>query len=198
MPSLSFDHPGGDPPFIVNWSGGWRTLTIRRGGTRIGTLEGRAALLEGRQFALEDESALTVALIDAALTLALNGVELERSPDSTDQMRGAYIFLLVIGGFNLLIGGLAAFRVGWALGLGGTLLSVPLGIVYLSLGWMIRRGSGSAATIALVLYLVESGLTLWFSAESLARLPTGTLFIRLGVLIALVHAVLQFRRQGAG
>ncbi|MBX3081047.1 MAG: hypothetical protein KF716_05390 [Anaerolineae bacterium] len=142
----------------------WRYVHINVDGAQIGSIKSAGDLLQGAEFFLPEGDVLTVKLLKqvgtSELRVAVNGRVLNKTGlDRTNRdVRTAYQAVLAIGGVNLLFFCLtlldspSATNLRW--------YDFAFGVAFLFLGWLIREGSGVALTFALVIYLVDTLITL--------------------------------------
>ena len=142
----------------------WRYVHINVDGAQIGSIKSAGELLRGAEFFLPDGGVLAIKLIKqvgaSELRVALNGKALTKTglDRANSDVRTAYQAVLAIGGVNLLFFCLtlldspSATHLRW--------YDFAFGVAFLFLGWLIREGSGVALTFALVIYLVDTLITI--------------------------------------
>src|SRR5437588_1583055 len=110
MPSKSYAlAAGGLQRLEVEWTGGWKSLTLRLDGREMGSVVGQKELKAGREFGLDDGSTLKVQLFSGfmgtELQLHRNSQPLPGSPsDPAERVRAAAGVTYFVGGLNIVLG----------------------------------------------------------------------------------------------
>ena len=142
----------------------WRYVHIEVDGTQIGSVSSASHLLNGAEFFLPDGGRLGVRLVKQVgasdLHVTLNGRILHRTglDRANRDVQTGYQAVLAIGAVNLIFFFLtlmaqpSSTTVRW--------YDFAFGVAFLFLGWMVREGSGKALTLALVIYLADTAITL--------------------------------------
>jgi hypothetical protein len=148
----------------ATWGLRWRDTRIKVDGAEIGTVPTQAELKQGRTFQLPDGSQLTVKLgrqyLSPALQLTRDGRPLPGSgSDPASRLSLAYGIIFFVGAINIILGIAAVaadIDVLKRLGLGYA--TMVLGLIYLVLGYFVRRRSTVALVIAIALFAVDTVL----------------------------------------
>lgn len=173
--------PGGRRRLDVSLTGRW-VVRLRLDDREIGAVEGRAALAEGRDFALDDGSVLRVRLVKGRLfprlEITRDGAALPGSPtDPGVPLRFASISVFLLAGFTLLNGALAVFTDLRAFARYDYTQAVAAA-VYAVLGALVLRGSFPALLATAAIVTIEGAWTIlllrlqgygWLSADIALR-----------------------------
>ena len=181
---------GGPKRLIIDSNVGWKDSVVKFDDVEIGRIPDLAALQNGLDFTLPDGSLLHVQinnkLFSNQLRITRNGAPIPDSyGDPWQNVKAAYRMLYLIGGFSILIGFVSIFSEDLQ-SIGVSWLSVVLGVVFLVLGYFTQRHSKTALIIAIVLFGLDSVLTLILNYDFIDNPITG--FI--GRLILMVPMVL--------
>jgi hypothetical protein len=150
----------------------WRGATVYLDGKEIGTAPGKRELTQGQEFKLPDGSVLKLRLVQSLmgseLRILRNGQPIPGSashPETT--VKTAYWVLFLIGALGILFGGVGlGLHVDMLGEMGITNYSIGLGVVFIILGFMVRRHSLPALYAGIALYALDTVLGLVLTARS--------------------------------
>ncbi len=157
---------GGPRRLLLSWKISWRDMQIRLDGSLIGEIATQQELRQGHEFTLPDGSTLSVKLVNRMLWSELqvlrDGVPLPASQtDPETRLRASYGVLYFIAAINIVVGLVAEiFQVELLQSMGLGFLSAGIGAIYLVLGYFVMRRSMAALLIALVLFTLDTLLSL--------------------------------------
>lgn len=192
MPALKYAlDPGGPKRLQISWKGMWKDVVVRLDDQEIGHIPDRAALKEGRSFALPDGSQLSVALRTQALNQGLevlrDGQALPGSAaDPQQQLKLAAGIVYFVGGLSLLLGILAAVaKVDFLINLGFGAVSMGVGVLFVVLGYFVSQRSMIALGVAMALFAADFVLSIMAAIDYGGRVPTGGIVIRIFLLFGM-------------
>jgi hypothetical protein len=168
---------------------------VRLDGQVLGVIPGSKELHAGRSIPLPDGSTLHVQLVQNLITpelrLTRDGRPLPRSAsDPTERLRLACASVFLIAGLNIGLGLLAEL---WSserlFSLGFDFTTVPFGGIMVLLGFFVRRRSAVALWIAIVLFFLDSLLTVTLSALETGRASMGAVVVRLFLILWMVRGL---------
>ena len=208
MPTQRFPLERGGPARLdVSWKALWKDLTVRLDGETVGTVPTRKELSAGREFTLPEGSRLRVQLVQSGFGTELrifhNDQPLPGSAsDPETRLRGAYAVTLFIGGLNILLGAAAvALRSSFLRQMGIGAFSILFGLLFLVLGYFVKRASLVALLMAIAVFAID-GVLGFFGASAQGYAPTSAgLIARLFLLLPLVQglgAIRALKRAGSG
>jgi hypothetical protein len=181
MPIRKYALSRGEPKRVeISWTAfSFKSFIIRFDGYHIGTISSRQELEMGRDFPLADGSVLRVQMTSSFLNTQLrvlrNGQPLPGSPsDPFYILRTAYWIIFFVGGLSTVLGlivTLLATSGSQAPGL-AILLS---GLIFLLLGFFVRRQSAIALGIAVGLYALDALISLF--TGGFASIPVHIFFL---------------------
>jgi hypothetical protein len=151
----------------VTWKSFWKNFTIKFDGEVIGTISSQKELEKGQSFQLPDGSLLDVklarTLMSADLQLLRNGKPLPGSgSDPRTKLKQSYGFIYFVGGFNFILGLIAIlFQVEFLYEIGMGFYSIIVGTIFLILAFFVQKRSKLALILALLLYGLETVLTVF-------------------------------------
>jgi len=198
--------PGGPKQLEISWKGAWKDITIKFDDQVIGTLSGQKELKVGQQFTLPDGSALSVQLVQKLFSVELqvlrNGQPLPgSSSDPESRLKNAYGMVFFVAGLNLVLGVLAMlFQIEFLQALGIGLFSIIFGVVFLLLGFFVRRRSSIALILAIAIFALDGILGLVSSATNGVDPGVGGLLARVILIIPMIQgvpAIRDLRRRDA-
>lgn len=166
MPTLRYPLDANGPKRLeLAWEGYYRNFTVKLDDQLISQVSGPQALSAGRTLALPDGSTLLLRSSGVPLFNELrvwrNGQPLPGSAaDPALRLRNTYQIILLIAGLNLVLGLLAGLlRVPVLVQLGFSWGSFILGALYLVLGLLVRQQSFVALLLTLLLYGLETAMS---------------------------------------
>lgn len=179
MPTRNYSLKQGEPKRLeITSSASLKNTTVRLDGKTIGSVRTKQELEAGKSFPLGDGSVVNVHLLGNAWSGRRIGVERDGRPlpgspsDPSRNLRVASNVVFFIAGVNLLVGvlGIVASTAAsqsqatdtfsqsqsaGSLGLGIGLVSLFGGLLYLALGFFVRRGSKIALGIAVTVFALN-------------------------------------------
>ena len=183
--------PGGPKRLEISWKGMYKNFTVKLDEEVVGELSGQKELKAGRQFALPDGSSLSVQLVqkfsNVELQVLRNGQPLPGSAsDPESRFKGAYGIVFFVAGLNLFLGLLAwLFQVEFLLDIGIGFYSIIFGLVFLVLGFFVKRRSAVALILAIVIFVLDALLGLLAGGASYVS----GLVVRAILIIPMVQGV---------
>jgi hypothetical protein len=207
MPKQQFAlEKGGNKRLELSWKGGWRNFTVKLDGQEVGKIDGQKSLKEGRTFTLNDGSTLSIKLktgLSSELQVLRDGKPLPGSAsDPRQKLSNATGVIIFVGGLGLVLGLIAAlFEVDLLLGLGFGWGSVIFGAIVTGLGFLTKKENLAALWAAIILYGLDSILSI-ISAVGVGANPVTGLIVRLFFLAAMYQGIgaikaLRIERQTA-
>jgi len=191
MPKRSFPfEQGGMERVTISWKMFWKNFTIEFDGNLVGTIPNQKDLQKGQTFELPDGSSLEVKLArtwsSTVLQILRNGKPLPGSgSDPRMRLKQSYGILYFVGGINLILGLIALlFQVDFLLAIGMGEYSIIVGGIYLLSAFFVQRRSKIALAFALVVYGLETILSLMNGVTS-------------GVIIRIFFIVFMWQGFGA-
>ena len=192
MPKRSFSLEKGQPKRLeVSWKGFWHKINITLDNQVLGTMENQRELKEGREYTLPDGSKLLVrlskSLLSPGLEIIKDGTPLPGSDgDPLQKLKVAYSVVFFVGGFNIILGIVAVIgNIGFLLRLGIGHQAVIIGIIFLVLGFFVRKKSIIALGIAIGLLIIDALLGFYLAIQSGGNTPSAGLAIRIIFVIFL-------------
>ena len=182
----------------ISWKSMWKNISIRLDGKAIGSIVNQKELIEGREFSLGDGSILKVKLIHGfvpELQVAKNGQPLPGSDsDPSQRLSIAYKMVLFIGWLNITLGLSAEIlKVGFLQRFGFSFGSIIVGLIFLILGFFVKRESKYALLIAIALFLSDGILAAFFLPEQARNYITGGIVARIFILMPMIQGVSAIR-----
>jgi hypothetical protein len=160
MPSLKYALEKGEPRrLVISWKSVWKIkdVTICLDGTEIGSIADKNDLEAGQPFPLEGGT-LKIRFDGKKLLAFKDGQLLVADP--TPQLRLAYGIIFFIAGIDIIIGMAAELlQVELLKELGIDYTYIIIGVIFLALGFFVRRMSRIALRIAVGLYALDAILT---------------------------------------
>ena len=190
---------GGPKRLEVTWKGFLNGLVLTVDGKKIGSFENRKALKKGAEFRLADGSSLKVQWarngLFPELHLERNGESIPGSPSDPLQKLGlACGIIFFIAGLNLILGLAAEFyRIPLLLKLGIGTGSCIVGVIFFVLGYFIKKGSSTALSAAVAIFVVDGLLTAMRITGKTGVPPTGAIVVRIILLIPLIRGFSAIR-----
>jgi hypothetical protein len=150
----------------------WRGATVYLDGQEIGTAASKQELLKGAEFKLPDGSILKVrltqSLLGSELHIFRNGQPIPGSashPETT--VRTAYWALYLIGALDIVFGVIArVLHVNMLGSMGIADHSIGLGLLFILLGFLVRRHSLLALYAGIALFAADTVLGLVLTART--------------------------------
>ncbi|MEZ4381285.1 MAG: hypothetical protein R3A79_08040 [Nannocystaceae bacterium] len=187
--------PGSSSSVELEWRGMWKDFTVRVDGQELGQMNGQKELTQGGSWTLADGSTLQVklgkSLLGAQLEATRDGVPLPGSgSDPQAQVNGAAGVAFFIAGLNVLLGVvaivteaelLARLGIGWG--------SLVFGVIFLGLGFAIRKGSPAAVIAAVALFALDGMIGLVSSIEAGLRPGVGGIVFRVFLIVAMAKGI---------
>jgi hypothetical protein len=185
---------GGTQRLEISWKILWKNITIRLEGKEIGSIKNQKELLAGRDFSLNDGSILKVKLIQGfspELQVTRDGQPLPGSDsDPFQRLSLAYKMVLFIGWLNVVLWLIAELlKVGFLQRFGFGFGSIIVGIIFLILGFFMKRKSKYALLIAIILFFGDGILAAFFLSEQARNYVTGGIVARIFLLIPMIQGV---------
>jgi hypothetical protein len=190
---------------IVSWEKGWKNTTVQVEGQTVASINKKKELTAGRRVQLVEDGIVLVQLIESKLFPTLSKLQLlcdgKALPGSKTEnevrFKDAFGCVFLIAAITILVG---------ILMLGDSpqqgYITVSTGIIYLVLGYFVRRMSGLALIIMIGVYIID-GLAAVFSLigeGSPASIIIGLVFLKalaFPLLIPGVSAIQALKRQSA-
>jgi hypothetical protein len=187
--------PGGPKRLEVSWNAMWKEFTVRVDDRVVGRVSGQKELREGKQFRLKDRSTLSVRLQNK-----LTGVELEilhdgqplpgTSADPATRLKNAYGIVFFVAGLNIVLGSVAVlFEAPFLQALGIGFYSILFGLVFLVLGFFVKRKFQFALLLAIVVFALDSILGVIFAMTSGVTPSAGGLLARILLIIPMIQGI---------
>lgn len=202
MPRRRYALTRGEPKRVEVSSRFFRSdLTIRFDGNIIGTIPTRQELKAGREFSLGDGSVLQVQLVQNFLNTHLrvlrNGQPLPGSPSDPFQiLKTTYGVIFFIGGLNIVEGIVLALVQNLPSTLQGSSIGALIsGLVFVLLGFFVRRRSAIALGIAVALQALN--VLVWdflgWAWVSSGSLGGGIVGLQIGLLFFMIRGFSAIR-----
>ena len=150
----------------------WRGATVYLDGQEIGTVSSKQELLKGAELKLPDGSTLKVrltqSLLGSELHIYRNGQPIPGSASHPETaVRNAYWALYLIGALGIvfgLVGRLLHVNMLGSMGIAD--YSIGLGLLFILLGFLVRRHSLLALYAGIVLFAADTVLGLVLTAQT--------------------------------
>jgi hypothetical protein len=194
---------------VIAWKGMWKNVTVTLAGVQLGGFANQAELKQGKAFTLADGGLLQVMLVKQALAVALE-VTLNGTPvggadnDPVVQVKAAAGVTYFIGGLNAVLSLLAVFaKVSFLQQLGMGWITLGFGALFLVLGFGVSKRLQIALGIAVVLFLLDSVLSIatWVSYSSgHGTPPIGAIVMRVALMLPMFKgfgAIAELKRRDA-
>lgn len=188
----------------ISWKGLWKNLTIRLDGNTVGTIPGQKELSAGQEFHLPDGSTLKVQLVTvkkfsaAELQVLRNGQPLPGSASNPEtKIKGAYGVVFFIAGLNIVLGIAVLFQIEFLQQIGIGFYPIIYGLVFLVLGFFVKRNSMVALIIAIAIFALDSILSFVYAASQGS--PLLAAFARFFLIIPMIQgigAIKAIKRSG--
>jgi hypothetical protein len=191
--------PGGPKRLEISWKGMYKDFTVKLDDEVVGELSGQKELKAGRQFVLPDGSALSVQLVQkfsgAELQILRDGQPMPgSSSDPESRLKGAYGITFFVAGLNLVLGVLATlFQIEFLQAIGIGFFSIIFGLVFLFLGFFVKKRSLIALILAIVIFALDGILGLVFSVMAGMEPGVTGLIARVFLIIPMVQGVPAIR-----
>ena len=185
---------GGAKRLEISWKGLWKNLAIKLDGNVVGTIAGQKELKAGQDLELPDGSVLHVQLVQkfssTELQILRDGEPLPGSAsDPMQRLKTAYGMVFFVAGLNIVLGVIAGlFQVEFLYAIGIGWGSVVFGVIFLVLGFFVKRESMVALILAIVTFALD-GILGFFLAAQQGATPTGGIIARIFLLIPMVQGV---------
>jgi hypothetical protein len=196
MPTQRYALESGGPERLeVTWKGVYKNFTIKLDDKVIGSFPGQKELKAGQDFALPDGSVLHAQLIQklsgAELQILRNGEPLPGSAaDPEQRLKVAYGIVFFVAGLNIVLGLIAIlFQIEFLQAAGISIGSVVFGLIFLALGFLVKRGSAIALLIAIVLFALDGVLGLVFAIVGGFNPSIAGIVTRIILIIPMVQGV---------
>ncbi len=199
MPTQRYALEAGGPQRLeISWRGFWKDTTIQLDGNAISTIPGQKELRAGQEFVLPDKSVLRVQLVTgltSELRILRDGKPLPNSAsDPATRLKTAYGIVFFIAGLNIVLGLVSElFQVEFLQQLGIGVFSIGFGLIFLALGFAVRRQSQIALIIAIAIFALDGILGLAVSASAGGRPSTVGIIVRIFLLIPMVQGVVAIK-----
>lgn len=189
--------PGGPKRLTIDNNYAWKDSVAKLDGVEIGRIPDMKALQTGVDFTLPDGSILHFQQIRKlffnVVAITRNGINLPGSQaDPQLYVRSAYRMLYLIGGLSLFVGIISVFSETFQ-EIGGNWLSVLLGLIFLVLAFLTKRGSKTALIIGIILFGLDTISTI-FTVSDYDVNPVSAFIARLIILVPLVMGIGAFNQ----
>jgi len=191
--------PGGPKQLEISWKGMWKDFTVKLDDQVIGGLSGQKELKAGKQFTLPDGSTLSTQLVQkmssAELQVLRNGQPLPgSSSDPESRLKNAYGMVFFVAGLNIVLGLIAVlFKVEFLQAIGIGLFSIFFGLVFLVLGFFVKKRSLIALIFAIVIFALDGILGLVLSVMAGVEPGVAGLIARVFLIIPMVQGIPAIR-----
>jgi len=191
--------PGGPKRLEVSWKAMWKDFTVKVDDRVVGVVSDPKQLREGKQFKLKDGSTLSVRLRNT-----LSGVDLEilrdgqplpgTSADPATRHKAAYGVIFFVAVLNTFLGMSAVlFQIPFLLTLGVGFSSAIFGLVFLLLGFLVKRKSQLALILAIAVFVVDGILGIVFATMAGVTPSAGGLLARILLIIPMIQGIPAIR-----
>jgi hypothetical protein len=194
MTKLAFAfEEGGEKRLEVTWKGihKYKDITVTLDGAQVGIIPDHQAFLAGKEFQLIDRSIIRVQLVQKFETKEVqvfrNGQPLPGSAaDPKSKLKSAYQVVYFIAAANMVLG-LISFFYKWEIlrRMGFGIASVLYGLVFLVLAFFIQRRWSLALILAIVVYITDSVLGVYFNLLEGSKISSEGLLLRVAFLVAM-------------
>jgi hypothetical protein len=195
MPTMKFALALGEPKRLeIDTHFGWRDCPILLDGTEIGRVPDLKSLRQGLNYPLPDGSTLTLKyeykVFYSQFRVERNGVPLPGSnAHPLEKLKTAYILIYIIGGMSFLLGLLATLLQSEVLyEIGFSWISMVIGAVFLLLGVLTQRRSKAALIIAVILYAIDTLLSL-LTLELIRGNASSSLIVHIIFIIPMILGI---------
>lgn len=196
MPSRKYSLKADEPQRLeITWKGAWKNMKVLVDSQEIGQIDDMKALRAGKDFQIK-EGTLRVQFVmnfmNGELRVLLDGEPLPgSSSDPAERVKLSYITLFFIAGLNLALGIAAEFfQVRFLQELGVGLFSAIFGAIFLGLGFLVMKKHSLVALWAAILLFVADGiLGLFFTIEAGNEPATGGIVMRIVLLVGLFQGL---------
>jgi hypothetical protein len=189
---------GGAKRLEISWGMNFKNVSVKLDGREVGTIPDQKALKEGRSFTLDDGSSLQVQLVRSAMSQVLqvlrNGKPLPGSAtDPEKKLSTAYTIIFFVGGLSLVIGLLAEIaNVDFLRSLGAGWFTVVVGVIFIGLGFLVKRRIILALYAAIVLYALDLGLLVMTAVSVPGGRPPVS-----GIVLHVIFLIFMYQGVGA-
>jgi hypothetical protein len=189
---------GGAKRLEISWGMNFKNVSVKLDGREVGTIPDQKALKEGRSFTLDDGSSLQVQLVRSAMSQELqvlrNGKPLPGSAtDPEKKLSTAYTIIFFVGGLSLVIGLLAEIaNVDFLRSLGAGWFTVVVGVIFIGLGFLVKRRIILALYAAIVLYALDLGLLVMTAVSVPGGRPPVS-----GIVLHVIFLIFMYQGVGA-
>jgi len=173
MPAQTFTLDPDNPKRLdIVYKTFWRGTTVWLDGQEIGTVPDKQDLLRGQEFRLPDGSTLKVRLVQSLMGSELhilrNGQPIPGSASHPETLlKTAYWVFFLIAAINILFGVVArVLHVNMLGEMGIGDFSLATGVIFVILGYLVRRHSAPALYVGIALYAADTALGLALTAAS--------------------------------
>lgn len=201
MPTQQYAlEPNGPKRLILSWNMFWKNLVVSYDGVVLGSVPSKKELTSGQSFALPDGSAVQVQLVSGfgstELRLTRNGQPLPGSAaDPISRLNTAVGTVFFIAGLNIILGLVAeVFQVSLLQQLGLGISSIIFGLIFLVLGWFVKRHSLIALFLAIGLFIVDGLLGFVLAAAAGGNPGNAGLVMRVFLIIGMLQGVPALRQ----
>ncbi len=191
MPTKTFALSKNEPELLtVTWKRGWKATQVELAGTRIAEFQRKKELKAGGDAKLPDGRSLHVQLVTtffgAHLELLVDGEPVPGSgSDPNTQLKAACGVIFFVAGLSAGLGLLAVAGIGFLKSMGLGWVSVVIGAVYGSLGYLaLKKRSRVALGVAMLLFTLDT-IALFIPSGPTYNPPVGAAFARI-ILLAMM------------
>ncbi|MGC9396952.1 MAG: hypothetical protein ACP5J4_19070 [Anaerolineae bacterium] len=207
MAKLTYALEPGEPKRLeLSWRGMYKDFTVKLDDEVVGELSGQKELKAERQFALPDGSSLSVQLVQkfsgAELQVLHDGKPLlGSSSDPESRLRNAYGMVFFVAGLNIVLGLIATlFQIEFLQSIGIGFFSIIFGLVFLVLGFLVRKSSMIALILTIGIFALDGILGVVFSVMAGVAPGVSGLLARVFMIIPMIQgipAIRDLRRRDA-
>jgi hypothetical protein len=194
MPKRNYATEKGGPKNLeISWKGMWKEISVKVNGSEIGTMKDQKELQEGKEFKLPGGGTLSVKLVKKLfapeLQILKNGEPLAGSDsDPKQKLKIAYGVIFFIAGLNIVLGLIAELgQVDILLELGIGYFSIIFGAIFGVLGYFVKEKSVIALWIAIVLFVIDTLLSMYFAIEMGASPSTSSIIVKIFLFVGMIQ-----------
>jgi hypothetical protein len=197
MPTLKYSLERGGPQRLeISWIKDYQNLTVRLDGKEITPIANFYDLKIGIIFSLGEGLTLKVRVVDNIyLDVLKDGQPLPSSITSPEVRYGVtYWLIFLIAGLNILFGLIVLLiKPEFLAGING-LNSIIFGIIFLALGFLVKRQSQSALGITVGLFIFD-GILSTINFVHNGKISTATIFVivRISLLAPMIRGFIALR-----
>ncbi len=174
MPAQEFSfEPKGPIRLQVAWGSFWKEIVVVLDGKKIDTFSGQKALIDGREYVLEDGTELKIRLkksiLGQELLVTRDGKPLPgSSADPVVKANTTTVLVFFMAFWNIVFGGL-----GWYIYNRNAPEAVPYqialiveGVLFIGLGLLIRKRSLPALAAVMVVFVADTAYTVMSASQA--------------------------------